>query len=116
MMQALACPNGHQDERYLPQGMGAHFSVPSRVCAQCGHPMWAVPAWPMPLLYFSEKRPRYIENLGAEIRSHGQHVRVMKACGVEPATDWHVSRKWSDGLRTKAPVPHSDPRKRASHG
>ena len=87
------CPNQHHHECYLPS-FAAVFTEPSGWCI-CGHPLIAQPSWGTPLLYFRENRARYIENLGATIRSHGEHVRVMKARGVEPATDWHTSQKRS---------------------
>jgi hypothetical protein len=38
-----------------------------------------------------------IQNLdpGVEIRSHAQHQQLMQARGVEPATEWHVSKRRS---------------------
>lgn len=100
----LMCPNGHASERYI-HSWERRYIEESRVC-DCGHPMMEDASFGTPLLYFSEKRPRYIENLEATIRSHGEHVRVMKERGVEPATDWHTSKKRTDGLKTKAPPPH----------
>jgi len=94
MMQAIRCPNGHLDERYIPVS-GYELHTPSRFCRKCGHPMWGEKSWPTPLLYFRENRAQYIENLDATIRSHGEHVRAMKERGVEPATDWYTSGKRS---------------------
>lgn len=100
----LTCPNGHKSERYLHTWQH-RYATPSKLCL-CGHPMIEMGSFGLPLLYFSEKRPRYIANLDATIRSHGEHVRVMKARGVEPSTDWHASRSMSDGLKTRATPPH----------
>lgn len=100
----LTCPNGHPSERYLHTWARLYREL-SRVCGVCAHPYLVDASYGQPLLYFSEKTPRTIANLGATIRSHGEHVRTMKARGVEPALDWHVSRKWTDGLPTTAAPP-----------
>ena len=99
----VQCPNNHSDVRYL-QTWGARLQ-PSKLCA-CGHPMIEQPSFGTPLLYFRENRAQYIDNLDATIASHGEHTRVMKERGVEPATDWHTSKSISDGLKTKAAKPH----------
>lgn len=104
-MVNLACPNGHASERYV-HTWERLYNEPSRICGCCGLPFIPAASFGTPLLYFSESTPRHIANLGATIRSHGEHVRVMKDCGVEPSTDWHASRKQSDGLQTKARPPH----------
>ena len=102
----VRCPNDHTQTVYW-HTWEARYQALSRWCA-CGHPLIPQPSYGVPLLYFRENRPQRIENLGgAVIRSHGEHVRVMKARGVEPATEWHVSRSRSDGLipRAKKPLP-----------
>ena len=104
----VRCPNGHCTSVYVAS-MAARYRDVSRVCA-CGHPYIPQLTVGTPLLYFSEKRPQYIDNLGATIRSHGQHVQVMKERGVTPATEWHVSRSMRDGLKTRAPQPHPQTR------
>jgi len=101
----LKCPSGHEAERYI-HSWERRYSEVSRTCGDCGHPMFEEASFGTPLLYFSEKRARYIDNLDATIRSHGEHVRVMKERGVEPATDWHVSRKISDGIVPRAKPQH----------
>jgi hypothetical protein len=100
----LTCPNGHRSERFY-HAWAQLYQALSRVCGTCGHPYVVGPSYGVPLTYFSEKNARTIDNLGATIRSHGEHVRVMKARGVEPACEWHVSRKWTDGLPTTAAPP-----------
>lgn len=101
----LECPNGHQSERYL-HTWDRLYQEPARMC-ECGHPYAPAPSFGVPLTYFRESRPQYIANLEATIRSHGEHVRVMKERGVEPATAWHSNKyKQTDGLKTKAKPDH----------
>ena len=107
----VRCSQNHSDVRYL-HTWAYRDHVPPKVC-HCGLEMHEVPSFGTPLTYFSEKTPRYIDNLEATIRSHGQHVRRMKERGVEPATDWHTSRSISDGLKTNAKKPHWRESKRA---
>ena len=98
------CANGHTQTLYWPT-WDRRYTALSRWCP-CGHPLVPQPSYGVPLLYFRENRPQRIENLGgAVIRSHGEHVRVMKARGVEPATEWH-SRKYK---RTDGIVPRAKP-------
>ena len=66
------------------------------ICATCHHTMVPVLSVGRGLTYFSEKTPRLIRNLGDKpmtIRSHGEHVRAMKAAGVE----WHPPKRGMPG-------------------
>ena len=99
----VQCPNRHDDVRYL-KTWDARMQ-PSKFCG-CGHPMIEQPSFGTPLLYFRENRAQYIENLDATIASYGEHMRVMKERGVEPATDWHTSKSISDGLVPQAKREH----------
>lgn len=100
----VQCLNGHTDVQYLRTWNDA--SCTAKVCDWCGHTMAQVPSFGTPLLYFRENRKQYIDNLDATIASHGEHTRVMKERGVEPATDWHTSKSRSDGLVPKVQKPH----------
>jgi hypothetical protein len=54
------------------------------------------------LQFFSESNGRVIENLdkGRVLHSYGEHERLMKEKGVQPATQWHTSdMKRTDGLK-----------------
>lgn len=87
----LACVNGHEAEQYLH--VGEDLGAQTRLCA-CGESLAPGLSVGRGLTFFEEGRARYIENLGGvTITSHEQHKRVCKARGVEPACDWHTSRK-----------------------
>ena len=104
----MLCENGHEpltDVQYL-RSWEVRAEAFNKTCSWCGGPMWPMPSFGTPLLFFRENKAQYIANLDATIRSHGEHVRVMKARGVEPDLDWHASKKRTDGLKTKAPKPH----------
>lgn len=89
-MLNLQCENGHTDEQYLHtwQDLGCA----TRICA-CGAACAPALSVGRGLTYFEEGRAQYIEALGATVTSHEQHKRLMKAQGVDFATDWHTSRK-----------------------
>ena len=56
------------------------------IVCPCGSTMGPVLSLGLGLMYFSEKNPRVIHNLGHEpvvIRSHEEHRRKMKEAGVE---------------------------------
>ena len=92
------CPAQHTIEHYYPTGSMAPDVL---ACSQCARQ--AVRLFPLVncLNYFSEANGRVIANLdtGTVIHSHKQHQDLMKAKGVEPATQWGTSAmKRTDGL------------------
>lgn len=91
---SLQCLNGHPQEQYL--ATWGDFGALTRHC-WCGETCAPAPSFGMPLLYFSEKSPRRILNLDAqrEIRSPFEHQKIMREKGLEPATDWHTSKRAS---------------------
>lgn len=100
----------HAHEHYYH----SHKDCPTvKDCATCGGE--AVRLMPLPnmLQYFSESNARVIQNLDPSraIHSHGEHQRLMKEKGMEPATQWHTSQyKQTDGLKPGNVFPVSSPR------
>ena len=88
------CRCGHTQEHYVHR---AEQAPQQYDCDECPQPACAVRQLSAPRTpqYFSESNGQVINNLapGVPIHSHGQHQRLMKAKGVEPASDWHVSLK-----------------------
>lgn len=99
------CEAHHTLEHYVPTSTEAPLT---RACGQCGREAQRLFPLPNMLQYFSESNGRRIMNLDPKrvIHSHGEHQRLMKQRGLEPATDWHVSMKQTDGLKTVAKPPH----------
>lgn len=101
----LVCLHGHEAEQYLPTA--ADLGAQTRLCA-CGESLAPALSVGRGLTWFEEGRARVIENLGGvTITSHEQHKRVMKARGVEMATEWHTSRKgtgWATKPRRAIPL------------
>jgi len=99
-MLQLHCLNGHAAEQYLH--VGEDRGAQTRLCA-CGETLAPALSVGRGLTWFAEGRARVIDNLGGvTITSHEQHKRVMKARGVEPATDWYTSRTGT-GWARRAP-------------
>lgn len=99
------CALGHVFECYEPVAWRAPTV---RGCTSC----YCLAHRQFPLVnvlqYFSEANGRVIQNLDPHrvLHSHGEHQALMREKGVEPATDWHVSMKRTDGLKTTHPAPH----------
>ena len=94
------CAARHTLEHYYPTEQQA---PPMKPCSQCTG--MAVRLFPLVncLQYFSESSGRIIENLdkGRVLHSYGEHERLMRQKGVEPATQWFSSdMKRSDGLKS----------------
>jgi hypothetical protein len=64
-------------------------------CPVCDETMGMLPSWGRPLTWFRESSPRLLANLDRHtpVRSHGQHVQMMREKGLDYATEWHVSKK-----------------------
>ena len=105
-MIALCCLNGHVNEQYLHTW--ANLGCDTRVCG-CGEALALALSVGRGLTYFEEGRPRVIENLGgARITSFRQHDQVMRARGVEMATEWHTSKRgtgWAHQVHPTSPAP-----------
>ena len=90
----VKCLNGHvrmvyyhspDDRRLTPE-----------ICPECNNTQGFIVSLPGRYTYFSESTPRVIENLGHEpvtIRSHAEHIRIMKERQVE----WAPQRRGMPG-------------------
>lgn len=86
------CLDGHLHEHYYPLADQAPLA---KACYACGETALRQMSQFVSLNFFSESNGQIINNLapGVPIHSHQQHRALMKANGLEPATDWHVSKR-----------------------
>jgi hypothetical protein len=85
------CKEGHVQEHYVALETQA---VRWRSCETCLHPALRTISAPHALQFFSESRPQIIQAIDPvrPITSPGQHNRLMREQGLEPATQWHARR------------------------
>ena len=85
---------GHTTERYVHR---RDWALDVIACSECDDPAQLDRIASMgstPLNFFSESSARVIQTLqSGPLTSYKQHRELMKARGVEPVMDWHVSTK-----------------------
>lgn len=87
MLYNFGCINGHETEAF--EHHRDDLGCRTLICEECDHTMGPTLSLGKPLLFFSEKNPRIIENLSdkpVKVTSHKQHKDLMKEAGVTFAT------------------------------
>ena len=86
------CENGHRDEFFVH--VASDLGCKTNICLKCKSdnraeiPMFPIISYGKGLLWFSEKSPRILWNLGpapVTVRSHEEHKRLMREAGVVEA-------------------------------
>ena len=96
------CAAGHRSERYFVLTAEAPAEYPCRTCGGLARRCFPLVNC---LQYYSEATGRVSRNLapGQVIHSYGEEARLLKARGLEYASQWHASAfKQTDGLLTRA--------------